>query len=240
MSEHWALRVARTSASALGNLRLVPGVRVCEQDGVLWLRGENADEEFTRRLLVVPESQLFTVVIGDEIVPHGARVPVGRLPDDTWQALSRWLGVALEPAALPGRMEAPARLQMVPSTSEREANVLLTGIERLADYAVNAPLVRLQRWRFAVNTQGQTIVFGTPLPPISGQVYCETEGVAVQAGWSWTPRIDADVMRKVLGLSAGDVALLHADGSWECIRASDFTAATRSAIRRSGGRTNEP
>ena len=122
MSERWALRIARTSAGLLGGLRLVPGVRVCEVADDVWLRGENADEELTRRLLVLPESQLFTVLDGDAIVPHGARVPVGEVPRGTWQPLSRWLGVVLEPAALPGRIETQAVLRMVSSTSEREAN----------------------------------------------------------------------------------------------------------------------
>ncbi len=240
MSERWALRIAKTSVGMLGALRLVPGVRVCEQADDVWLRGEGADEEFGRRLLVLPESQRFSVLDGDEIVPHGARVPVGRLPEGTWQALSRWLNVVLEPAALPGRVETPAVLRMFSSTAEREANVLLTSLERLVEYAAAAPLVRLQRWRFAVSETGAAVVQGTPLPPLSGQVYCETEGVAVQAGWTWTPAVEAAVLRKMLGLSPGDVALLHAEGKWELIRAGDFTAATRSAIRRTGGPSDEP
>src|SRR5262249_36770631 len=157
--------------------------------------------------------------------------PVGTLPNGPWQPLPRWLCGALEPAALPGRIEASIRFQMVPSTSEREANVLLVSLERLAEYAANAPLVRLQRWRSAVSSLGEAVVQGAPLPPLSGQVYCGQEGVAVQAGWTWTPHIEPNVLRKVLGLAADDLALLHADGTWEHIKASDFTALTRSAIR---------
>jgi hypothetical protein len=252
MSERWALRMARRSVAALGELRrtsgvqvceqtdLVPGVEGCAQTDLVWLRGESAEDEFTRRLLAMPESQLFVVIGLDEIVPHGARVPVGRLPEGTWQPLSRWLVVTLEPAALPARGGERVRLRMMPSNSEREANVLLTSFECFAEYAVNAPLVRLQRWRFAVSGEGVAVILGTPLPPLPGQLYCETEGVAVQAGWTWTPRVEATVVRQVLDLTVGDVALLHANGSWERIGGSHFTAATRSAIRRTGGTSDEP
>ena len=269
MSERWALRLAKREAGSLGSLRLVPGVQVCDQDGEVWLRGERADDSLRRRLLVLPESCLFAVLDGGEIVPHGARVPVGRLPEGQWQALPRWLSVILEPAALSGRIEERAGLRMVPAVVEREANVLLTSLQAWVAYAADAPQVRLQRWRFAVTSSPLAPVFGgeglgvrgfegvmqstpspptpllrkaggegsrvaihgTPLPPLPGRMFCETDGVAAQAGWTWTPAVEARIVRQVLGLAKGDLALLHADGSWEHLRAGGFVAATRSAVR---------
>jgi hypothetical protein len=66
----WALVLAvfRLLRGSNFDLRLVPGVQVCEQDGQVWVRGEQADDSLRRRLLVLPESYLFAVVDGGEIV----------------------------------------------------------------------------------------------------------------------------------------------------------------------------
>ena len=241
MSERWALRLTRNAAGILAGLRLTPGVQVCERGSEVWLRGERADDALRRQLLALPESSLFEVLDDGALVPHGARVPVEALAEGPWQSLPSWLKVTLETAALPGRIGERAGLRIVPSTEEREANVLLTSLEAWTAYAVDAPQVRLQRWRFAVRAGGETAIRGTPLPPLPGRVYCESDGVAVQAGWTWAPCVEAKVLRKVLGLAKGDLALLHADGTWERILAGGFVAATRSAVRLTvGGPDNGP
>jgi MoxR-vWA-beta-propeller ternary system domain bpX2 len=226
MSGRWAVRLEH--GTALGELRRGAGLEVSEQTDGLWLRGE--DEALLRRMLLLPGCRLFSVLGDGQLVPHGARVPRGRLPAGPWQALDRWLTVRLDPAALPGRLLDTVSLRMVPSTIEREANVLLLPLAVWARYAVEAPQVRLQRWTFAVATR-LVVLRGLPLPPLPGQHFCEAEGVAMQAGYSWEPAVDATVLCSVLRLEKGDLALLHADGSWDHIRAGDFVAATRAAVR---------
>lgn len=229
MTERWALRLDKRGSAALSGLRRVPGLEVLEETDALWLRGTDADEHLWRRLLGLPTADLFRLLPDGQLVPHLRRVPCGRLPEGSWLTLSRWLGVKLEPAALPGQLRQPVALTLTPSTVERPAHVLLTSLSAWIDFAESAPAVRLQPLRFAV--ADEVVVRGDPLPPLPGMRYCEVEGVAVRAGWTWLPAVEPAVLASVFGLAKGDLALWHADGTWDHIRAGDFVAATRSAVR---------
>ena len=59
-------------------------------------------------------------------------------------------------------------------------------------------------------------------------------GIAVAAGWSWEPAVDAEIVADVSGIMDGDVALLADAGSTltiEVIRREQFVRASRSAAR---------
>jgi hypothetical protein len=55
--------------------------------------------------------------------------------------------------------------------------------------------------------------------------------VAVPAGWTWRPALDAAVLRQRLGVEQGELALLAPDGTCEKLSADAFVGATRSAVR---------
>jgi hypothetical protein len=124
----------------------------------------------------------------------------------------------------------------------QEASLLLSRFDLWAAYAIEAPQIRLNPWRFAVAADGRVAVHVQPqakrvanlssaLPPLPGRRWVEQDGVAIPAGWSWTPAVDAALLREVFGLAEGDVALWHADGTWERIAAEEFVRATRAAVR---------
>jgi hypothetical protein len=111
------------------------------------------------------------------------------------------------------------------------ASVLLTSIDGWTAYAIQAPQVRLNRWQFAAAQDGRAIVRGDPLPPLPGERWVEREGIAVPAGWRWSPPVEAAIVRAVFGLEPGDLALWQTDGTWRRIRAADFAPASRAAVR---------
>ena len=115
-----------------------------------------------------------------------------------------------------------------------EASLLLVRFDLWAAYAVEAPQIRLDRWRFAVAADGRAAVNGRPLPPLPGRRWVEREGIAVPAGWTWTPAVEVAILRELFGLAEGDVALWHEDGAWERIAAGEFVRATRVAVRETG------
>lgn len=242
MNAGWVIRVDAAAAAALGGLRCRRGLEVLEQDVVVWLRGPAIDQQdekaaatFDLELRCLPGAERFTVGEDGQLVPHGRRVPQGRLPEGTWSPLSEWLEVELPTAALAGELPSPALLQIVRANSQLEANVLLTSLETWSRFGATAAQVRLAPLAFAANDEGQCVIRGTPLPPIPGTRYVEREGVAVEAGWTWSPPLDAAVLREAFRLGEGDVALLHRDGSRDRLRADDFVHAARSAIRLSAG-----
>ena len=235
VSGRWAVCLPREAAAALGPLRRLPGVTIHETPADLWLQGNGLDEALERSLRALPGARRFEVLGDGQLLEAGLRVPHGFLPTGEWQPLAQWLEVRLEAAGLAGRMAEGVALRLVRSAAVREANVLLTSLRAWADYGGGAAQVRLERWSFAVSDTGGVAVRGEPLPPLPGQRYVETEGVAVPAGWAWEPAVEAAVLRQLLGLRGSDLALLHPDGSWDHVRGEHFVRASRSAVRLTAG-----
>jgi len=229
----WAIYIAQADLASTGRLRQVAGIKVCQRPGQVWLRGPALDETLRRQLAAMPGAQRFFVLPDGQLQPVARRLPSGRLPGGPWLPLPRWLGLSLPPATLAGRLIGRVPMTLVRSACAETAAVLLTTIDRWEAYAVRAPQVRLDRWQFAVANDGRVVVRGEPLPPLAGQRYVEWEGIAVPAGWRWSPPVEAAIMRSVLRLEPGDFALWQIDGTWQQIPAAQFVRASRAAVRAS-------
>src|SRR5438270_8915153 len=103
MSGHWAACLPRDAAGALGPLRLVPGLTVCEDGARVWLRGDGLDEKLGPAVRGLPGALRFAALPDGQLVLDGARVPHGHLPEGPWHSLREWLEVTLAAAGLAGR-----------------------------------------------------------------------------------------------------------------------------------------
>ena len=229
----WAICLGKADLSAAGRLRQVAGIEVCEGPDQVWLRGPALDEKLHRRLAAIPGGQRFYVLADGQLQPVASRLPKGRLPGGPWTPLPKWLALGLPPATLAGRSAERAPMVLVRSAHAETASVLLTTIDRWEAYATGAAQVRLDRWQFALADDGRVVVRGEPLPPLPGQRWVDREGIAVPAGWHWSPPVEAAIVRAVFALEPGDFVLWQSDGTWQRIRAADFTPAGRSAVRAS-------
>jgi hypothetical protein len=230
-AQAWAIRLDPADAEGAGQLRQVAGIEVCEEAEAVWLRGPEADESLQRRLASVPGARRFMVLPDGQLLPFGGRVPRGWLPKRHWMALARWIALVMPPSRFAGRCRTRVPLVLERSDHAEESSLLLASWQTWRDYAVDAPQVRLDRWRFALSADGRAAIHGRPLPPLPGEPWVEQDGIAVPAGWAWSPAVEAAIVRQVFGLAAGDVALWHVDGAWEQIAADDFVRATRAAVR---------
>jgi hypothetical protein len=241
-TQGWAMRLDRRDVAAAGRLRLVADVEVCEQPNAVWLRGPQAGDELHWQLAAVAGARRFSVLTDGQLLPCGARVPQGWLPQGPWTALGQWMGLEPPPAQFAGRDDSTLSLALVRSDRMEEASLLLVRFDLWAAYVIDAPQIRLDCWRFAVADDGRVAVRGQSqsrqvanlshaLPPLPGERWVEREGIAVPAGWTWMPAVEAALLRQVFGLAEGDVALWHVDGAWEKIAAEEFVRATRAAVR---------
>ncbi len=234
MGAAWAASVPRNALSSLGVLRLDKGILCREHGGRVWLRGEHKNDTLDRSLRCLPGVDRYGLLDDGRLVhADSGRVPVGRLPAGEWTPIAEFIGVEIPPPALPGEC-GRARLALARSKRVAEANVLVTALAAWRRWVSRAPAVRLGVLRFAVSTTGDALVRGSPLPPIRGRRFVETSGVAVPAGWTWTPAVDAETLRELLALDDGDLALLDGEAAAPrvaLISAARFERATRSAVR---------
>ena len=227
----WAVQLPQGAACAAGALRLRGDVRACETGGALWLRGDDLSEELDLELRKLPGARRYTVNADESVTPVGRALPVADLPGGPWSALSTWLAPHPQPAALAGRVGARLSLRLERAETEQPATVLLTTAAAFADFAAAAPAVRLRPLRFAAASDGRVVLWGTPLPPMPGRRYADRAGVAVPCGFAWSPSLEPAVLRALLGLATGDLALFHEDGSYEHVGAGAFARAGRAAAR---------
>ncbi|QGQ22415.1 hypothetical protein F1728_06890 [Gimesia benthica] len=231
MTTQWVLRLPAEQSKSLSSLRLEKQIQASTLDQEIWLRGSMLDENLTRTLRSIPDSELFDLQKDAQLIPAGRHVPLGYLPDTEWLPLPEWLTVQLQAPALAGKTDDRISFELVRSQQNLKANVLLTTLVNLKKLVDCDSQIRLKPLQYAVDSQQRTIIRGAPLPSIEGSFFCEQKGIAVAAGWVWSPQVDVDVLHSLFKLNPGDVVLLHADQSREFIGADQFTPLTRSSVR---------
>ncbi len=234
----WALLFHKSDLAALGPLRHEPGVEACVRGEEFWLRGHSINDQLAARLRFLPALQRYQIGEAGSLVAEGTLVPSSYLPEGTWLPLANWLPVSIPSAqssTTPVGFE-PCAITLVREGTVRTPNLLLTSLENWARYACTAPLLRLQRWTFAANNRGRALILGMPLPSLAGELFVEQEGIALPAGWTWSPAIDVPLLRELLQASEGDLLLLGREPtgsvSYQLIPDTAFVRATRSAVRR--------
>lgn len=253
------IELAATGINALGTLR-ADGRRweACDVDGVLWLRVAVDEQTLSDPRVLSILGQRFTIhEDGTQLVPLGHRVPTAILPKAEWIPLAQRLPVALPVPCFGGQAVDRVQVQLVRDCAQRDANVLLTDVSNWVTFAVTTSMVRLKRLTFAVGKDMRdliqassavpggdlvsmsakadrrvVVIRGEPMPPIPGTPFVETEGIAVPAGWTWSPRLDASVLRAAYSVTARDLVLFSPIGGWDRIPADAFVPASRAAARR--------
>jgi len=226
----WAVCLSPVQVAAAGILRLEPGIDVCESADAIWLRGDALEQGLEQKLRELPGARRFRVLDDGQLLAVGCHVPSGWIPDGPWTPLARWLGAEMPVPRPGGRLDATVPIKLCRSSDFREPSVLLTSME-LWESCATCAQVRLDRWRFAAAGDGRVVVQGQPLPSLPGQRLVEHDGIAVPAGWFWSPPVEPGVIWERMGFESGDLALWHVDGSWDRIPTGDFVRPTPAAIR---------
>lgn len=224
-----AWRLKRQDALRLGRVRHRMELQICEAEGYVWARAANLIDASWTELSGLPAVE-FLVLVDGQLIERGSQVPQGYLPDGPWLPIAEWMQVDLAVPAL-GAKPTKVSVQFARSSDIEEPNLLLASFVKWHTYAVSAPQVRLDRLAFAVNDAGGAVIRGEPLPPLKGTRFVERGGVAIEAGWTWQPRVTAEVMAAAMGLADGEVALVRADGCWDRLADTDFVQASRAAVR---------
>jgi hypothetical protein len=230
----WVICIARGDASALATLRLTNGIEIAEATSDIWLRGQRADETLDAKLAALPGRERYELLPGNQLRLQGHRVPSARLPNLQWRPLGDWLRIELPVAALPANEPTPIPLRLVRSADERTPELLLTSLAEFTRFSAQAAQIRLGRLQFAASADGRVLVRGTPLPPLPGQRFVLSNGVAVPAGFAWQPAVSAEVLARRFGVSGDGLVLWNDDGTITRFHVEQFVSATRSAVRATG------
>ena len=234
MSERgdWAVRLPKSALSAAGAVRLQAGIQACQVERDVWLRGSELTEELSAELRKLALDGIYQVDSDGTLSRPGTLLPHGSLPEAAWLPIAEFLPVAPQPAAPGGQVSGTIALGIERSPEERPASLIITTIESWAEYARSAPAVRLSRLTIAACADGRVVVRGVPLPPVRGMPFTLNEGIAVPCGFHLTPAVQPSVVRVLLKIEEGDLALFNTHGGYETIRSHSFARATRGGAQR--------
>jgi hypothetical protein len=233
MTDQWAACFPQSSLQSALHLRVRSDVKACQEGEIIWLTGAGSFEEIDPLLRRVPKMIRYTVQADNTITRMGWRIPERKLPAANWSAFSAIAELHPQPAALPAGARTTVPIQIVRSAHSEEPSAMLCPIQFWVDYAMTAPGVRLKPLHFAVREDGQTLILGSPLPPLRGLYLIDRAGLLLPGGYCWAPRLEAQIIRRSMNLATNDFALFNLDGSYELIPAENIIAASRSAARRS-------
>ena len=231
MNSPWAIRLPRQDAATLAGLRLRSGLEVSESADEIWLRGKSSDNELDLKISALPAHARYEWLLDNRLRPLGKLIPTGVLPSAPWQPLKFWLQVAFPPAATLAMEPSRVALQLVRSAGEQDSTLLLTEISEWSRYSHTAAKVRLERLRFAVDSTGRVLVQGNPLPPLPGKRFVIHGGVAVPAGFSWTPAVSPAVLLRLFGGAETSLVLWEEQGTITRLSAEQFVPASRAAVK---------
>jgi len=229
MSAPWAMRVSIDNAPAAGLLRCTHGIQALAVSDALWLRGELLTETMNGLLRRIP-GERFMRAPGELLIPIGRKLPIGTMPAGEWMAVERVLVLKVPASLTPAAAASGVGVRLVASHVETAPNVLLAQRTHWSKWVETAPNIRLRPLVFALS-QSQAVIRGKPLPNLPGTRYVEGEGVAIPCGFAIAPALGAPTLAQAFGLGAGDLALLHPNGTCEVLPAEVFVAASRSSVR---------
>ncbi len=235
----WLASIPDAHLDLAAGLRRYSELRAAFSAGFVWVRGpllnDDVPEHIRQELRKIPHAQLYRVEAGN-LRPENQHLHYGAEPSLDWVAIDEAFTVALPPTALPGTLgqtiSEKVALNLVRSGVEMQANLLVTSQDLWLDYIRSCPAVRLVRLTFSHDaTTEQVMVRGTPLPPLPGARYHQSNGVALPCGMGWQLPVDATTVRQLVAAGAGDLVLFAADASYELVPARCFVTASRSAVR---------
>lgn len=126
-------------------------------------------------------------------------------------------------------------LRLVRGGKPQHAAAMRTSIAAICRWANDAPAVRLQSVRW-LRRQGDAIVFGTPLPPLAGDLLVAHGRILVPAGFTWEPALPPDSAHRAF-CAAADCdpdqvwTVWEAADVWQCVEDAEWDTLSRAALR---------
>jgi hypothetical protein len=228
-------RIPASALAVLAGLRAEPGIMVTADGDHVWVRWESGNEAVLRRLLPVHGVELYARRDGFWYRP-GAHLPAFHVPADLEHGAMP-LARVVTPSPFQaiehqGAGPVPIRLGLVRATTARDASALrcaLVDLARWAEMAATAELAALE----AALAGNEVLIRGGKLPPVAGQRYWGDRLLA-PLGFRPEPGLPEPALRRVLGVTEGDIVVLELDG-FETIPCAALQPLARARVRLAQG-----
>lgn len=165
------LVINREDSSLLVELYAHYNLKIAFLENLVWVK--NIPDELISSATIqrIPSQRMYATAEG-LLYPYGKLIPVGDLPDLTWQPIQQGLTVVL-PAINPNYfgVQEQVPLQLVTRTTPEEALFLLVNLVDLKHFLETAAAWRIAALKWTLVGNYHALLQGQPLATLSGQPY---------------------------------------------------------------------
>jgi hypothetical protein len=229
--KEWIFVLAEKDKETLGSVRTLPALQAARNGATIWLRGIDVNTMVDIKIKQLPLVATYLLDHENRLFLQDTVTPQQLLPELNWIEISKFITVEAATSAMPGKTDERISIQLVPTQNAQQGEALITSITHLKQYAETAPLARLNAIKLAVDENGNTIITGTPLPPLPGREYWRNNGLLLPCGFDFELTITATLFAQSINAAGIYEIVFDTQGQWQKIIKENFVHGTRSAIR---------
>lgn len=227
----WFLKVSNKDKENLSELRLWENLKVAFENDKIWITNFEQQQIDSAIVKSIPFKAVYYLTDG-KLYPQGSLLPECKQPALLWTPIERAL-----PVSLPVfnhnyfGIEQSISIQIIPSEKEQEAKVMLVDLDRLHDYIISAPEIRLKNISWVVMGKNKALLLGTPFLPVNGEVFWKNYNSIIPVGYNFDMYILAGQLERVINPEGDCWMLWNKDSSYLKIKKSGFVPLTLSSFR---------
>lgn len=216
---------------SLGKVRNMPQLQIAHADEFFYAKGFTIAKNTEPIIATLPAKAIYYLDDNGLLFPKGKTTPTGRLPLLKWQSIRTALPVEMPVAALSGELRTAHSPKLTRTEQMQQSIALKTTFSLWQQYVETAAAIRLAQLKFAVSEAGDVLIWGRPLPPISGQEYWVSNGNFLPCGVDFEIPLTGILIQQKWNAKQEDILLFNEKGEWEKVGLNNFVKATRSAMR---------
>lgn len=229
--KEFVIQLSHTHKETLGTVRTNPYLQVAIDGEWIWIRGIEVTGGIDVKIRQLPAIYTFELDDQNNLFPPGGLTPVGKLPPLEWMSVREFITPQLPTSAMPAKISEKYKVKLIPSTTIKPGQALLTTLDLWKKFADAAPEVRLKSLRFVVSAMDEVLIMGSPLPTIPGKEYWVHDTLLLPGGFDFEIPLISNLVAGKLNPSNDSLILFRENSQWEKIPKAYVVPATRSAVR---------
>lgn len=178
-------------------------------------------------LAILPCLNRWTLEKSDHLIPLGKQLPTATLPPLSWLPLASLLPITTTKIQENETFFGHLGFALIPSHKNHPATALRLPFQIFSTWADTAPTPRLAQLTFALSDTQETLVIGSPLPPLPGQTYYQIHQLLIPCGLA----LPDFILAQDLATSPDQLLLIDHENTIHTIPRELCLPATRSTIR---------
>lgn len=215
----------------LAAIRPWQNLKLAYDQQLIWIRDLSYVQVESAEVKCIPYKTIYYERHG-KLCLYNSLLPERHVPPLLWTPIERAL-----PVKLPSfnhnyfGLEEKVTLQLIPSDTEYEAEVMITSVATLKQYLEAAPAIRMGQLTWTLLNSDQVLLAGTPFLPIDGKAYWRKDHFIIPAGFEFELDMLCPGMNELLNPDNDSWILWHTDNSYALIEKDALQALSLGSFR---------